>query len=136
MLMPTGCPPAGTDRVWSIMLSQLERASLPRQPACPESREGRYAIRLVQRPGQGPVTPESATRAEVFDAMSCMVIACSCLGREVSTRSADDGTLLVCFVTRQHAARVTARLGPVLASCNERLRNSPWEVVAARMGVH
>lgn len=136
MPMPTGSPPAGTDRVWSIMLSQLERASLPRQLACPQSREGRYAIRLVRRARQEPVAPESTTGAEVFDAMSCMVIACSCLGREVSTQSSGDGTLLVCFVTRQHAARVTARLEPVLASCNERLRNSPWEVVAGRMDVH
>lgn len=136
MPMPTGSTPASPDRVWSIMLSQLERAALPREAAPQQFREQRYAVRLVQRGGHAAAVPEPAAGADIFDAMSCLLLACNCVGRRVNTQLAHEAPPLICFVTRQHAARVMARLAPVIASCNERLRDSPWEVVATRMDVH
>lgn len=136
MLMPSGSPSAGPDRVWSTVLSQLERAALPRQPVRPQPREGRYVVRLVQRDGHGPDVSAAGPGADVFDALSCMLVACSGVGRDVRTASVDDAWPLVSFVTRLHAARVMARLGPVLASCNERLQDGPWEFVATRMDAH
>ncbi|HEY1228122.1 MAG TPA: hypothetical protein VGF26_12470 [Ramlibacter sp.] len=116
------------------MMSQLERAALPRDPVRPQSRDGRYVVRLVPRGGQD--APEAAASAEVFDAMSCLLLACRCVARHVSTEDTGDARPLIRFMTRQHPARVMARLGPVLASCNERLRDSPWELVATRTDVH
>ncbi|WP_427914925.1 hypothetical protein ACPWT1_08440 [Ramlibacter sp. MMS24-I3-19] len=136
MLVSSNSSSASPDRVWSIMMSQLERATLPRETVPRQILERRYAVRLVQRGDQGaPRAEAAADAATAFDAMSCVLLACSCVARQVSMPR-DDGQQQICFVTRQHAARVMARLGPVLASCNERLRGSPWEVTVTRLDVH
>lgn len=138
MLMPFGNQATDNqDHAWSIMLSQLERATQGQPPLHPRhARERRYVVRLVGRSPAGAAGPDAAEDARVFDAMSCLLMACSRVGRRLAVTGQDDERPLYAFATRVSAVRLAAHLEPALAACNERLRDTSLALVVTPMDAH